>query len=322
MPRFNLELFKPLILNFAYIHSKRRKLGMLKILFQKCQICLSKLSKFATNSPNSFIFNFWLREMSRDHNETLRHKKTSRFTFGEKFILFCLVAIDIANHSYAQNTPLLQALDPLSRHKSGEISRNVTLFWNKSATKTAHPHPPLPRDCWIFCPRSTDWATPPRSQRLLDLNALYWLSPPPPFLSSSTHEKKNNERKKRKEKEKVKKWLYVQSKPVVFVSCSHRRPGWPAKCPQGVRCLAGPVPFFHRDAHPKTETQLREKPLHQRHKPRRQSTGEQLWTSSLCLQDQWNQRHCSFRGIRAPYVATLTWLMSLCGCAVSTTMIN
>ena len=162
MPRFNLELFKPLILNFAYIHSKRRKLGMLKILFQKCQICLSKLSKFATNSPNSFIFNFWSREMSRDHNETLRHKKTSRFTFGEKFILFCLLAIDIANHSYAQNTPLLQALDPLSRHKSGEISRNVTLFWNKSATKTAHPHPPPP-------------------PRLLDiLSALYWLSDPTP----------------------------------------------------------------------------------------------------------------------------------------------
>ena len=28
MPKFNLELFKTLILNFAYIHSKRRKLGM------------------------------------------------------------------------------------------------------------------------------------------------------------------------------------------------------------------------------------------------------------------------------------------------------
>ena len=320
MPRFNLELFKPLILNFAYIHSKRRKLGMLKILFQKCQICLSKLSKFATNSPNSFIFNFWLREMSRDHNETLRHKKTSRFTFGERFILFCLLAIDIANHSYAQNTPLLQALDPLSRHKSGEISRNVTLFWNKSATKTAQPHPPSEIAGYFVRALLTERPPP---LRLLDLNALYWLSPPPPFLSSSTHEKKNNNaRKKRKEKEMVKKWLYVQSKPVVFFSCSHRRPGWPAKCPQGVRCLAGPVPFFHRDAHPKTETQLREKPLHQRHKPRRQSTGEQLWTSSLCLQDQWNQRHCSFRGIRAPYVATLTWLMSLCGCAVSTTMIN
>ena len=36
MPNFNLELFKTLILNFEYIHSKRRKLGMF-ILFQKCQ---------------------------------------------------------------------------------------------------------------------------------------------------------------------------------------------------------------------------------------------------------------------------------------------
>ena len=33
MPKFNLELFKTLILNFAYIHSKRRKLDMF-ILFQ------------------------------------------------------------------------------------------------------------------------------------------------------------------------------------------------------------------------------------------------------------------------------------------------
>ena len=36
MPKFSLELFKTLILNFAYIHSKRRKLGMI-ILFQKWQ---------------------------------------------------------------------------------------------------------------------------------------------------------------------------------------------------------------------------------------------------------------------------------------------
>ena len=34
MPRLNLELLKSLILNFACIHSKRRKLGMF-ILFQK-----------------------------------------------------------------------------------------------------------------------------------------------------------------------------------------------------------------------------------------------------------------------------------------------
>ena len=34
MPKFNLELFKTLILNFVYIHSKRRKLSVF-ILFQK-----------------------------------------------------------------------------------------------------------------------------------------------------------------------------------------------------------------------------------------------------------------------------------------------
>ena len=29
MPKFDLELFKSLILNFGYFHSKRRKLGMI-----------------------------------------------------------------------------------------------------------------------------------------------------------------------------------------------------------------------------------------------------------------------------------------------------
>ena len=36
MPKFNLQLYKTLILNFAYIHYKRRKLGMFT-LFQKYQ---------------------------------------------------------------------------------------------------------------------------------------------------------------------------------------------------------------------------------------------------------------------------------------------
>ena len=67
MPKFNLELFKTLILNFAYIYSKRRKLSMF-ILFKEMPICLSKQSNFTTNSPISFIFNFWSRDMSRDHN--------------------------------------------------------------------------------------------------------------------------------------------------------------------------------------------------------------------------------------------------------------
>ena len=45
---------KTLILNFAYIHSKRRKLCMF-ILFQKFQFVYPN----KVNSPISFIFNFW-----------------------------------------------------------------------------------------------------------------------------------------------------------------------------------------------------------------------------------------------------------------------
>ena len=63
MPKFNLELFKTLIFNFAYIHSKRRKLGMF-ILFQKRQ----------------FVY--------RDKVISPPILQTSRFTFGEKFNLF------------------------------------------------------------------------------------------------------------------------------------------------------------------------------------------------------------------------------------------
>ena len=37
MPKFDLELFKTLIFNFAYIHSKRRKFGLF-ILFYKFQV--------------------------------------------------------------------------------------------------------------------------------------------------------------------------------------------------------------------------------------------------------------------------------------------
>ena len=46
MPKINLELLKTLILNFAFIHSKRRKLGKL-IHFQKCQFVYSN----KVNSP-------------------------------------------------------------------------------------------------------------------------------------------------------------------------------------------------------------------------------------------------------------------------------
>ena len=63
MPKFNLELFKTYILNFEYIYSKLRKLGMF-ILFQKYQFVFRN----KVNSPIFFIFTFWSRDMSRDHN--------------------------------------------------------------------------------------------------------------------------------------------------------------------------------------------------------------------------------------------------------------
>ena len=49
MPKFNLDLFKTLVLSFAYIHSKSRKLGMF-ILFQKCQF-VYLLFVYFINSP-------------------------------------------------------------------------------------------------------------------------------------------------------------------------------------------------------------------------------------------------------------------------------
>ena len=47
------------------------------------------------------------------HVTLIKRKKTSRFTIGENnhFVLGLLVR-DIANHSYAQNTPLTQAWTP------------------------------------------------------------------------------------------------------------------------------------------------------------------------------------------------------------------
>ena len=55
MPKFNLELFKTLISNFAYI--QRKKLSMFT-LFQKYQFAYRNKSELATNWPISFIFIF------------------------------------------------------------------------------------------------------------------------------------------------------------------------------------------------------------------------------------------------------------------------
>ena len=55
MPKFNLELFKTLISNFAYI--QRKKLSMFT-LFQKYQFAYRNKSELATNWPISFLFIF------------------------------------------------------------------------------------------------------------------------------------------------------------------------------------------------------------------------------------------------------------------------
>ena len=55
MPKSNLELFKTLILNFAYIHSKRKK-GMYVYLFSEMPICLSKQSKFPMHHFANYLY--------------------------------------------------------------------------------------------------------------------------------------------------------------------------------------------------------------------------------------------------------------------------
>ena len=94
MPKFYLEWFKTLILEFVYIHSKRRKLGMF-ILFQKCQFFLSKQNRLDTNSPISFIFNLIIkREGTRKPQDLL---------LGKIHFVLSLLARNTANHSYASS---------------------------------------------------------------------------------------------------------------------------------------------------------------------------------------------------------------------------
>ena len=65
MPKFTAELFITLILNFALIHYKCRKLGMF-ILFQKCLFVYSNKLNLPPILQFSFL-NFWSRDISRDH---------------------------------------------------------------------------------------------------------------------------------------------------------------------------------------------------------------------------------------------------------------
>ena len=80
--QFNLELFKTLILNFVYIHSKRRKLGMF-IFFQKYQfVYRNKVNSPPIRQFPSFSIFGHVTQLNAQAQENLK------IYFWEKFILF------------------------------------------------------------------------------------------------------------------------------------------------------------------------------------------------------------------------------------------
>ena len=92
MPKFYLELFKTLILEFVYIHSKCSWVCLSS--FRNVNF-LSKQNRFDTNSPVSLIFNLIIkREGTRKPQDLLLAKI--------HFVL-SLLARNTANHSYASS---------------------------------------------------------------------------------------------------------------------------------------------------------------------------------------------------------------------------
>ena len=106
MPKFNLELSKNLILNFAYIHSKHSKLGMF-IFFQKNQF----VYRNNVNSPP--IRQFPSFSIS-GHVHDKAQENLKIYFWGNFHFVLGLLARDIANYSYAQITSFSQlGLKPL-----------------------------------------------------------------------------------------------------------------------------------------------------------------------------------------------------------------
>ena len=94
-------------------------------------IYLSKKSRFANNSPISFIFNFWSRVASPWLNVKAQENRKI-YLWGKLYFLLGLLVWVIANLSYAQNTPLTQALNLLSTY-TGPIHTTQIMF-NLGAT--------------------------------------------------------------------------------------------------------------------------------------------------------------------------------------------
>ena len=113
MTKFNLELFKTLILKFEYIHSNRRKLGMF-ILLLKCQFVYpNKVNSALIRQFPSFQFlvtwHVTWPKLNVKAQENLKN-----YFWGRIHLVLGLLARDITNHSYAPNTSLTQALNSLS----------------------------------------------------------------------------------------------------------------------------------------------------------------------------------------------------------------
>ena len=98
------------------------------------------------------------------HVALIKRKKTSRFTIGENnhFVLGLLVR-DIANHSYAQNTPLTQAWNPMRIMGSAPPGYKFCFYctfifwvintkeWSREKTQTLNsPRKANRLNCWFY----------------------------------------------------------------------------------------------------------------------------------------------------------------------------
>ena len=102
MPKLNLELFKTLILNFANILSKRKKLGK-SILFQKCQfVNPNKVNSSPIRSFPSFsIFGPVKCQRKRGSIQTKQQKRNNdRFRNTKKHPYFLEKHYDLQCYSF------------------------------------------------------------------------------------------------------------------------------------------------------------------------------------------------------------------------------
>ena len=141
MPKYNRELLKTLILNFLYIHSKRRKLGMC-ILFQKCQLVYPN----KVNSPPIRQFpTFLIFGHVTSHVTIIKRWGTTKsqdILFGKN--LFGSRSLSERYcQSFVQNTPLTKA--------SNTLRMPSYIFWTQIERKRSLA---VERKLWaIFLPR-------------------------------------------------------------------------------------------------------------------------------------------------------------------------